>query len=117
MAALKKWARDVFTGEVVFDPEAERLWRTEVGQIYSQAVQIWQRGYKAEVDCWEFTAQGMLAAVLWEMYRLLENWTSPKLSVGPSARVRLKLGENERAAIQKQLSSLPPLAVRNGEKR
>src|SRR5436190_13645626 len=51
--ALRSWAADVFSGEVVFDPQAEQLWRAEVGQIYVQATNVWQIGRKAEVPCFE----------------------------------------------------------------
>jgi len=107
---VSKWARDVFSGEVVFDPDAERAWRTEVTQIYSQATRLWQTGRNAEVPCWELPGQGRLQAALWQLYRLLDNWVSPQPSVGPSARVKLKLGEDELAAIRKQLAALPPFA-------
>ena len=115
--ALTKWARDVFSGEVLFDPEAENLWRTEVTQIYSQATRVWQMGRKAEVPCYELPGQSKLEAALWQLNWMLEKWVSPKQSVGPSARVNLKLDTNEYAEIRKQLSSLPPFTPRDRKKR
>lgn len=106
-SALVKWARDVFAGQVVFDPEAEKLWRAEVGQIYARARRVWQVGRKAEVPCWELEGQSKLEAALWHLSFLLENWVTPKLAVGPSARVRLALEPGEAELIRKQLAELP----------
>lgn len=115
-SAVRKWARDVFSGEVVFDPDAEAAWRAEVKQIYTQAVRLWHRGSKAEMPCWELPAQNKLAAELWQLHQLLDNWVSPQRSVGPSARVRPKFSEPEREAIRKQLEALPPFTPRAKKK-
>jgi len=58
---VRKWARGVFSGEIVFDPDAEAAWRTEVQQIASQAIRLWQMGRKAEVPCWELPGQSFLS--------------------------------------------------------
>jgi hypothetical protein len=81
----------------------------ELAQICSRATQIWQMGRKAEVPCWEIPGQGMLGAALWEMRWVLDNWVSPKLAVGPMPRMKVKLSDEQRESIRKQLSSLPPL--------
>lgn len=105
--ALRAWALGVFSGEVVFDPAAESLWRSEVNQIYVNAIRVWQLGRKAEVPCWELAGQNKLASALWELNWLLEKWVTPKLSIGPSARVNLKLNEDQIQAIQTQLRKMP----------
>ena len=107
--SLRAWADGVFTGEVIFDPEAEKKWRLELAQIYSRAIQVWQIGRKAEVPCWEIPGQNMLGSALWELRWVLDNWVSPKLAVGPMARVRAKLSDEQQESIRKQLRSLPPL--------
>jgi hypothetical protein len=104
--ALREWALGVFSGEIVFDPAAENLWRSEVNQIYTQAIRVWQLGRKAEVPCWELAGQNKLASALWDLHWLLDKWVTPKLSVGPSARVNLKLDSDHLAAIRSQLSKL-----------
>lgn len=106
-AAVSCWARDVFSGKIAFDREAENLWRTEVARICSRATRIWQIGRKVEVPCWELPGQSRLEAALWHLSFLLQNWVSPKLSVAPSPRATLKLGADESAAIRKQLAELP----------
>jgi hypothetical protein len=95
----------VFAGRVVFDRDAERLWRAEVGQVYAQAKRLWKLGRKAELPCWELKGQSKLETALWHLNFLLENWVTPKLSVAPSPRVALRLDDAE--AIRKQLAELP----------
>jgi hypothetical protein len=108
-AAVAGWARDVFSGKIAFDPEAENLWRAEVAQIYSQATRVWQIGRKAEVPCWDLPGQSRLEAALWHLSWLLRDWVSPKLSVAPSPRAALQLDADESAAIHKQLAEMPAL--------
>jgi hypothetical protein len=110
--SVRKWAHDVFSGEVVFDPEAEAAWRAAMKQFYSKANRIWQMGRKAELPCYELPSQCMLESAMWHLKWLLDDWVSPKLSVGPSARVRLKFDESESAAIREQIAALPPLVSR-----
>ena len=108
--ALREWARGVFSGEVVFDSAAERLWRFEIAQIQARAIKVWQLGRKAEVPCFDLSGQNKLSSALWELNWLLENWVTPKLSVGPSARVNLKLSDDQRVTVQRQLCSLPAVS-------
>jgi len=110
--AVHKWAREVFSGEVVFDPDAEQAWRAAIKQFYLKARRIWQVGRKAEVPCYELPNQCLLEAAMWHLKLMLDEWVSPKLSVGPSARARVRLNEDERDAVRKQLAALPPLAPR-----
>src|SRR6185437_8202334 len=107
--AVKEWALNVFSGEVIFDPAAESRWRTELAQLHSQAVRVWQASRKAEVPCYELAGQNELASALWELQWLLDNWVSPKLSVAPMARSKVKLSDEKKAEVRGQLSALPPL--------
>jgi hypothetical protein len=102
------WAHNVFAGEVAFDPVVENVWRTELQQIHSRAIKLWMVGRRAETPCWELPAQDKLASALWRLNWLLDKWVTPQLAVGPAARVKLHLTDEQRSAIQKQLSSLPP---------
>lgn len=106
-AALVEWAQDIFAGRVVFDREAELLWKAEIGQIYAQAKRLWKLGRKAEVPCWELKGQSKLETALWHLNFLLENWVTPKLSVAPSPRVPLQLDNEQLESIRKQLAELP----------
>jgi hypothetical protein len=105
--ALVEWAQDVFAGRVVFDPEAERLWRAEVGQIYAQAKRVWKFGRKAEAPCWDLPGQSKLETALWHLNYLLENWVTPKLSVAPSPRVTPQLDATAVNSMRQQLAELP----------
>lgn len=105
--ALATWSQDVFAGRVVYDHDAEQLWRAEMGQIYSQAKRAWLIGRRAEVPCFELPGQAKLEVALWYLSVLLENWVTPKLSVAPSPRVSLQLDDAATAAIRQQLANLP----------
>ncbi len=107
IVAVTTWAQDVFAGRVAFDPEAESLWRAGVQRVYAQTKRIWQIGRKAQIPCWDLPGQSKLEAVLWHMNYLLQDWVTPKLSVGPSSRTTLNLSAEQSAAIQKQLAELP----------
>jgi hypothetical protein len=116
VVALRLWAHGVFSGEVIFDPAAEIKWRTEITQIHSRATKIWQLGRKAEVPCWDLPGQNKLGSALWELQWLLKNWVTPKQSVGPTARVKIKLSDDQKLAIREQLRSLAPLeSASNGK--
>jgi hypothetical protein len=106
---LRSWVQDVFSGELIFDPKTEMVWRSEAQTLLSRASRVWQMGRKAEVPCYELPAQAMLSSALWELNWFVEKWVTPKLSVSPSARVKLKLDAENRKAVADQLSSLPPL--------
>jgi len=93
--SLRNWANGVFTGEVIFDPDAEKIWRLELTQIYARATEMWQIGRKAQVPCWEIPGQGMLASALWDMRWLLDNWVSPKLAVAPMPRSNVTLSDEQ----------------------
>jgi len=107
--AVREWANGVFMGEVIFDPAAESKWLSELAQIYSRAVQTWQLGRKAQVPCYDLPAQNKLASALFQLHWLLNDWVSPKLSAGPMARTKVKLSDQQRESIRKQLCALPPL--------
>lgn len=105
--AVVVWAQDVFAGRVVFDPEAERLWKTELAHIYSRACGDWRIGRRAEVPCWELPGQSKLETALWNLSYLLQNWVTPRPSVAPSPRALLTIDEVSRAAMRERLASLP----------
>ncbi len=107
--ALRQWAREVFTGEVLFDSQTENQWRAEAGKILSEAIRLWQLGHKAELPCHELPGQNKLASALWELHWLLDKWVSPKLAVGPAART--KLDPSVAAAMRIQLSNLCAIPV------
>lgn len=107
--AIRQWGRAVFAGRVAFDPEVERLWLAEADQLYSHAVEMMVYGRLAEIPCYMLEGKTALGAALWEMERLLKNWTSPKLAVGPSARHRGAPTSEAAAEARWKLSELPPL--------
>lgn len=106
LACVREWAQKVFSGELPHDPQAEREWREEGLRLYLRAFAMWQRGASAEVPCYDLPGHGRLQASLWQLYRLLTEWVSPKLSVGPSARNKI---EFDAAEVATRLAELPPL--------
>ncbi len=107
--ACKTWARGVFCGDVVFDPVADAAWRAELGQIRSRATEVWHLGRTAEVPCWDLPGHNMLGSALQELQWLVDHWVTPQPSVGPMARVTVKLSDEQKVAVHAQLAALPPL--------
>ena len=87
LATLTEWGRDIFAGKVVFDPITEQQWKTELFKLFDRAHRLWRRSAKKEVDCWELGGQVKLEAALWSLSQLKDGWVTPKLAVGPSARL------------------------------
>jgi len=88
---VRKWARDVFAGRVVFDPAVEQLWKAEAMQLYTRAFNLLEYGGQAESECYALNGKVKLQAALFRLRNLLDGWVTPKLSVGPSARLGASL--------------------------
>lgn len=107
--AVRAWGRAVFAGRVAFDNEAERILRAEGQRLYSQAAEMTAYSRQAERECYELEGCRRLEAALWHMQGLLENWVTPKLAVGPTARQGLPLGPAEAEEARRRIAALPPL--------
>jgi len=107
--AVRQWARAVFAGRVPYDREVERAWQTEGLRLYRRASQMWGHGRKSEGQCYILEGRICLQAALWEMYRLLTGWVSPKLAVGPSARQASALNSLDAEEVRQRVASLAPL--------
>jgi hypothetical protein len=107
--SVRQWGRAVFAGRVAFDPKVEQVWLDEGVRLYSRAVEMVAYGQKAEVPCYLLDGQAVLQSALWNLYKLLKGWVSPKLAVGPSARQGLTLDPVAAAETRQRIESLPPL--------
>jgi hypothetical protein len=96
---VKKWSRDVFAGNVAYDPAAESQWKAEVHQLFFRAQRVLEIGREAESECGGFTGKRKLEAALWNLSQLVYAWVAPKLAVGPSARQRPAFSDEERARV------------------
>ena len=107
---VREWGRAVFSGRVAYDPDVECAWLDEALRVYKRATDMWTHGQESEGQCYILEGRIFLQAALWDLYRLLSGWVTPKLAVGPSAR-------RERAAangpftdeVRRRVASLPPL--------
>jgi hypothetical protein len=106
LTCVRTWAQNVFSGKLPYDPQAERQWREEGVQLYHRAFAMWQRGTSQEVLCYDLPGHEKLQAALYDFYRLLTEWVSPKLSVGPSARNQVAV---DVGAVRERMAALPPL--------
>ena len=73
----------------------------------AQAMLAW--GGEAESLCYEMAGLRFLKSVLWTLDTLQTGWVTPKLSVGPSARVQPISDEASITQIKGRLASLPKL--------
>jgi len=106
---IRRWAGEVFAGRVAYDREVERAWQTEGLRLFGRASQMWRHGWKSEGQCYILEGRICLQAALWDVYRLLTGWVSPKLAVGPSARQASALNSLPTDEVRQRVASLPPL--------
>ena len=69
----------------------------------------WQYGRKAESLCYDLEGQTVLGAAIGNLDRLLSGWVTPKLAVGPAARLELIPDYKATEEGRQRVASLPPL--------
>ena len=106
---VRRWGREVFYGRGSFDPDTEMAWRNEGARLLSRAKAKLAYSHRAEIPCYTLDSKPYLQAALYKLDRLLSMWISPKLAVGPSARLGSSLGASTVAEAQARLSFLQPL--------
>jgi hypothetical protein len=104
---VREWGRNVFAGNLASDPQVEREWLDDGRQLYDRALGMWQRAARAEAPCDDLPGHRALQASLWQLHRLLTEWVSPKLSVGPAARN--PLSPEVVAEAERRIAELQPL--------
>jgi hypothetical protein len=107
--AVRQWGRAVFAGRVAFDPEVERAWQDEAVRLYYRARGMLQQAQESEGQCYTLEGRTFLQAALWNLYRLLTGWVTPKLAVGPSARRESAPNSVAIDEVRRRVASLPPL--------
>ena len=105
---VRQWGRSVFSGQVAFDPEVEKVLQDEGHRLLTRAAEMLAYGQQAEVPCYALGGQAALQSTLLGLYMLLDKWVSPKLAVGPSARQGLDLEPAAAEAAKLKIGSLPP---------
>ena len=106
---VRRWGREVFAGRVAFDPEVERAWLTEGWQLHHRARELRDRGQSVGDSGSQPGGREALQGALGDLHRLLSKWVTPKLSVGPSARLGFGANPPEADEIRRRIASLPPL--------
>jgi len=107
--AVRLWGREVFAGRVAFDLEVERILLDEGNKLYSSSMEMLAYGQKEETGETVLDGRVSLQSALFLLNQLLANWISPRLAVGPSARVGLASDGPQAEEIRRRLSELPPL--------
>lgn len=107
MQQFRKWTNDVFAGRVAHNEQAERSWQLELTKLRDRAMQLANYVTQAESMCHSLDEENRLCAVIYDMDWILQNWVSPKLAVGPSARRVLKPELVE--AARRRVAALKPL--------
>ena len=108
---VKRWCQEVFAGRVALDPDVDRLLRSEGSGLYLRALEVAAYGRKAEETCYACDEHGMLNSALWSLYRILYPWVTPRLAVGPSARLGLPLSGDQAEEARRRLAALAPLSA------
>jgi hypothetical protein len=106
---VREWGRAVFTGRVEYDAEVERAWLDEAVRLLNRAIAMWTHGQSYEGQCFILEGRVILQAALWDLYRLITGWVTPKLAVGPSARRGSAPNSLAADEARQRVASLPPL--------
>ena len=101
-----QWARAVFTGRAALDMDDEVMLLEKGAGLYHRAVAL--LAY-AEETCFVVDASAELRSALWELYLMFQEWVTPRLAVGPSARQGLPLDPAAAEMARQRIKSLPPL--------
>ena len=84
-------------------------WIDEAVRLYSRATVMWTHGQKSKGQCFVLEGRIFLQAALWDLYRLINGWVTPKIAVGPSARRAHATNSQVADEIRRRVASLPPL--------
>jgi hypothetical protein len=106
---VRKWARAIFTGQAASDPQVEDLWYDEGVRLYKRASEAWEYGQGRRDECFVLEGGAPLGSALWRLERLLSGWVTPKLAVGPAARIGAPMSEADASEAAARLNALPPL--------
>ena len=105
---IRLWGRDVFAGRVAFEESVEEAWIKAGVDLNNRAVEMLEPASQAEIPCYDLPGANKLGTALLTLYRLLDGWVSPRLSVGPAARQSSKLVDRAEEVRQK-MKTLAPL--------
>ena len=88
LAEVKSWIDQVFRGTVEPNAEVEAIFKAEVETAVSKGRELVELADSEQTECYEYDHLQPLTGQVKRLERFLTFWTSPKLAVGPSARVR-----------------------------
>lgn len=107
---INNWAGQIMAGRIEFDAAHEAALKAEVRRVVQAAKPVALDGWAKCSACAPFTDLPGLPALLRHLEDfegLLRNWVSPRLAVGPAARVVIP--EAAAQQMRERLASLPPL--------
>jgi hypothetical protein len=108
---VREWGLAVFSGRVEFDPAVEQVLREDGKELHSRAMALWKDSQEPETSRYRLDEQVHLKDALRELDRLINRWITPKLAVGPSARLWMIPGSAATEEAIARVASLPPLPV------
>ncbi|MGP0067542.1 MAG: hypothetical protein ACLQGP_28600 [Isosphaeraceae bacterium] len=108
---VRQWGLAVFCGRVELDPEVEEVLKVDGRRLYSRATEVLRFSQGAETSCYRLDEQAHLEDALRDLDQLVNRWITPKLSVGPSARLWMIPGIAATEDEIEQVASLPPLPI------
>ncbi len=85
--AVTNWAREVFAGRIEFEPEVERVFKSELERALDDARSCAQFGRSVTTECFNLERLSSLESAVQRIDFLLKNWISPQKSVAPGPRV------------------------------
>lgn len=107
---IRSWSQAVFAGRLGFEQADEDVLKAQVGRLVAVVGPVAAEGRTMCSVCQVYTPLPGLPALtghLADLDHLLRNWVSPRLAVGPAARVVIP--DDAARRMRERLADVPPL--------
>jgi len=105
--AVTAWAHQVFSGQAVFEPAVEAVFKAELQRAVNRARPLLENGRAVETECFVLACLDGLEKLVAGFEFMLKNWVRPQKSVAPAPRTTP--GEAADKQIRERVTELPPL--------
>jgi hypothetical protein len=106
---VREWGRGVFSGRVVFDAEAEQLFKSQLLYLYNRAQSFLAAGKQSEQLCGALNGVRQMEAALGSIHLLLQGWVTPAPSIAPSPRITAFTDHDSVDEARRRIQALPAL--------
>jgi hypothetical protein len=109
--AVRQWGRAIFSGTAAYNEEAEAALHDEGIGLLLYTSELLGRSRALRIQCFILDGHERLESALSDLTRLLENWVTPSLAVGPMARNGLAIDSKAAEEFRRRVAALAPLSA------